>query len=666
MRTESAYRRGGDEGKAQTAELSGKAGTARKAGPSGKAGTARTAGFGQAGRGIRWAREYVPWLLGAAVFTLMAGAGVFYRQDALLGDFFYQNRKAADARIVVVGIDERALKELGPFSSWNRGIMAQVLEYLNQSEQTRPAVIGLDVLYAGETVTSQDEWLARAACEGNVVTASAASFGKSVHFDEDGGASVDDFTLMSFEEPYDSLRDAAAHGHINAMYDKDGILRRGLLSVRLPDGREVLSFAQTVASLYRNWEGKEAPALPPVDSQGFWYLDFTGMPGDYYESISVADLLDGSIPPDYFAGRIVLIGPYAAGLQDQYTTAIDHALPMYGVEIQANAIQAVLEENYRREAGAGVQLALLAGIMVLAALWFRRASLRSSTLLWLLLCSGYVLAAKAAYRSGLVLHILWVPLGVTALYGGAMASCYLKNILERRRVTSTFKRYVAPEIVDEILKQGTERLELGGKMSRIAVLFVDIRGFTSMSEMLTPVQVVEVLNLYLSLTSSCIMKNGGTLDKFIGDAAMAFWGAPLPRDDYVMDAVRAALDMREGAKQLQKELETRFGRWVTFGIGIHVGQAVVGNIGASSRMDYTAIGDTVNTASRLEAAAPGGKIYISGAVAEALEGRIQASPLGNLRFKGKSEEMEVWDLEGAAAMEMSVPAGKTSEKEGDR
>ena len=223
-------------------------------------------------------------------------------------------------------------------------------------------------------------------------------------------------------------------------------------------------------------------------------------------------------------------------------------------------------------------------------------------------------------------------------------------------MTNTFKRYVAPEIVSEILRQGPEALELGGRLTDVAVLFVDIRGFTTMSESLSPPEVVEILNRYLDLTSRCIMQNGGTLDKFIGDATMAFWGAPLPQEDYIYRAVRAALDMVEGAKALSAELQTRYGRSVDFGVGVHCGKAVVGNVGARTRMDYTAIGDTVNTASRLESNAPAGTVYISRAVADALEGRIRATSLGDtIRLKGKTEGFEVLRLDGLTETEETAP-----------
>ena len=209
--------------------------------------------------------------------------------------------------------------------------------------------------------------------------------------------------------------------------------------------------------------------------------------------------------------------------------------------------------------------------------------------------------------------------------------------------------YVDPSIIKELMKEDSDSLGLGGKLCDIAVLFVDIRGFTTMSEVLTPPQVVEILNQYLSLTTDCVLKNQGTLDKFVGDCTMAIWNAPLKQDDYIMKACRAALDMVEGSKPLTEKLQKEFERTVSFGVGVHCGSAVVGNIGAEIRMDYTAIGDTVNTAARLEANAPAGKIYISRAVADALEGRIKTTSLGNeIKLKGKADGFEILTLDSLA------------------
>ena len=591
-------------------------------------------------------RKFLIMALAAGLVTALMASGVLDYADLAVSDRFYQSRSASDGEIVLVGIDQKALEDIGPYSQWGREVMAAALAALNESEACRPAVIAMDVLYSGETDGAGDARLAEEAGRyGNVVAACAAVFGSSLAEAETGEYYLDSFSVTAFDAPYEALGEAAEQGHINAMLDRDGILRHHLLEIGLEDGTRIPSLALKTAEMYREYHGMEQGALPPADARGFWYLPFCGVPGDM-EAISLSDVLSGKVPTDYFAGKIVLIGPYAAGLQDSYLTAADHAAPMYGMEFQANAIQALLWEDYRREVPDGIQLTALFFLLLLALAGFWKRKVRLSTGLWLLLCIGAAGFCRLMYDRGLVLHLLWIPLGVTALYVGSIAFNYMQASLEKRRITNTFERYVAPEIVREILREGTGGLELGGKLTRIAVLFVDVRGFTPMSERLKPTQVVEILNCYLSLISDCILKNGGTLDKFVGDAAMAFWGAPLPQEDYVMHALKAAADMAEGSRALSQELLKRYGRTVSFGIGVHVGEAVVGNIGSAKRMDYTAIGDTVNTAARLEANAPAGTIYISRAVADEAGERIRTTSLGDtVKLKGKKEGFEVLCLE---------------------
>lgn len=590
-------------------------------------------------------------LAASGALTLLAGLGALRGIDRAVSDLWYQSRSASDGDIVLVGIDQRALEEIGPYQQWGREVIAQAIQTLNQSEDCRPAVIGVDVLFAGETDEESDRWLAQAAGEyGNVVAACSAEIGSALVEDGDGGYRMDPFAVQSFDEPFEALKEAATQGHINAMLDTDGILRHHMLWLDLPDGRRVPSMALAAANLSREYWGMEPVEQPPTDGRGFWYVPFCGAPGDFDQSISVADVLSQRIPADFFADRIVLIGPYAAGLQDSYLTSIDHARPMYGVEFQANAIQALLWGEYKWEAADGVQLAVLFVLLVLGAFVFWRGRVAVSTGLWIALCGGWLLLCKALYSQGLVLHVLWVPVGATILYAACLAVNYVQAARERRLVREKFNHYVAPEIVDEILKQGTNfqaLLEAGGKKTSVAVLFVDVRGFTTMSERLDdPEKVVPILNRYLTLIAQCILDNGGTLDKFIGDAAMAFWGAPVPQEDYVMNAVRAAADMAKGSEVLARELKREFDQSVSFGIGVHVGEAVVGNMGSPKHMDYTAIGDTVNTAARLEANAPGGTIYISRAVADCLEGRIAATSLGDaVKLKGKTEGFEVLTLD---------------------
>ena len=575
-------------------------------------------------------------LTAAAAFTLSTFLPVFRNADSFASDLLFQKPRAVPDDVVIVEIDDRAIDLLGPYSGWGRNIMAAAVEILNQDPALAPAVIGLDVLYLGSSDPDSDAYLAEACSFGNVVAASAAEFGVSV---KDG--KLDSFSVLSFEEPYEALRSAVTTGHINAMLDTDGKLRHSLLSVTKPDGGEELSMPFVIASKY-----DPSVQKPPTDSRGFWYLPYRGRPGAYSFPVSLADVLTGALPEDFFAGKIVLIGPYTVGLQDSYFTSIDHAEAMYGVEVQANAISAILAGDYKRELPERPQRLMLFLILIPLFLGFYYLSFRLGTLLWLLVSGGWILISCVLYNAGVVTHVLFLPFSATVLYIACVAFHYFRAAAERRRIEATFSRYVDPEIISDLMAEGSESLALGGKLTRVAVLFVDIRGFTSMSEVLSPQEVVEILNRYLTLTSDCIFRNHGTLDKFVGDCTMAFWGAPLPQDDYVMKAVRCAMDMVEGSKALSEELLQRFGRTVSFGIGINVGDAVIGNIGSPRRMDYTAIGDTVNTASRLESNAPAGTIYISRSVADELEGRIRYTSLGDsIKLKGKKEGFEVLRLE---------------------
>lgn len=585
--------------------------------------------------------------LAAVIMTLSAASGLLYKWDSSLADSLYQKERPLDGNIFVIGLDAESLDALGPYQTWGRSYMAAAIDILNADPEYQPAAIGIDIIYAGETEAGEDQALVEACSQhDNVVLASAANFESSLKEGEDGSFYMDDYAIESVDEPFEQLKEATHQGHINAMYDRDGIMRHGILTLELPDGSRLPSFHYQLYQLYCDYNGIEADAQPPVNSRYQWYLPFSGKPGAYNDGFSFYDLISGELDPSIFAGSVVLIGPYAPGMMDYVTTAIDHSQLMYGVEFQANAVDALIRGEFKAEAANFPQYVLLFAVVFVAAMLLYKRQIKYCIIIWVATAGGYLLLARAAYEKGILLHPLWIPLAVTIIFAASIAWNYIQAAMEKRSVTNTFKHYVAPEIVNELLKT-PDALEVGGKMMDIAVLFVDIRGFTPMSEVLTPPQVVEILNRYLTLTTSCIMKNQGTLDKFVGDATMAIFNAPLPQEDYIFKAVKAAWNMVEASKELGEELEKQFGRTVSFGIGVHCGQAVVGNIGAKMRMDYTAIGDTVNTAARLEANAPGGQILISRAVADALEGRIRVTSLGDtIKLKGKAAGFEVLRLEG--------------------
>lgn len=582
------------------------------------------------------------------VTLIIAAAGVLDTADLWAEDTWYQSPRALNGEIIVIGIDEKSIEEIGPYNTWGRDVMARALEKLGEDPENLPAVIAIDTIYSGTSDPEADRRLSDAAEKlGNVVVGNFATIGTRVVTDGDR-VYFDRNAVLGFDEPYDELKAVTYQGHINAMYDSDGILRHSILFID-NGGERVYSMAYTTAVIYGEKTGRQID-MPPASSLGRFYVSYSALPGGFYDGYSFADLLSGNIPADELAGKAVFIGPYTIGLQDSYFTPIQRAAQMYGVEYQANVVQAILDSDYKTEVSKLPQAIALFVVCFILFLIFQKTDIRISSLL---AASAVVIVSAVNYAAynvkiggaGHVLHPLWIPAGVLILYIASIVIHYVKTALERQRVTRTFERYVAPEIVREILKEGTESLSLGGRTCDIAVLFVDVRGFTTMSERLTPEKVVFILNKYLTMASSCVEATGGTLDKFVGDAMMAFWGAPLPQEDAVMNAVRTASMIVEGAAGVSEELKAEIGEELRVGVGVNYGPAVVGNMGAEKHMDYTAIGDTVNTAARLEANAPGGKVYISRSVADALGDRITCTSLGDtIKLKGKAEGFEVLEL----------------------
>ncbi|MCQ2515330.1 MAG: adenylate/guanylate cyclase domain-containing protein [Saccharofermentans sp.] len=577
--------------------------------------------------------------------TSVISTGLIQRPDKWVQDALYQRPSTPSSDIVIIGIDEDALAELGPYNTWDRSIMSSALEVLGQDPDNEPCVVAVDTLYISNTDEVNDIRLAEAASKlDNVVFGSAATFGTSYEY-TNGITTTNNYSVLNYEIPYEGLNNVAFVGHINAMEDIDGIMRHALWYIEPKDGGRVYSMAYTAASIYMEAHG-ESIDEPPINSRGQFYVPFTAKPFTYYDGFSIADLINGSIPESYFKDKIVLIGPYASGLQDAYFTPIDRSTQMFGVEFQANVIQSFIDGNFKKEVTNLPQIIVLFIITTALLYMFFYSKIRIATIEVVIAVILSLLLTSGAYSIGYVLHPLWIPVSALITYVIGIVNRYHIAKAEKIAVTKSFERYVAPDIVNDILKSNQKNLALGGKTYDISVLFVDIRGFTTMSERIDPEKVVYILNKYLSKCVEIIDSNHGTLDKFVGDAVMAFWGAPLPQENSIFNSCKAALEIVRGVENISSELKEEMGEEIHVGVGVHYGKAVVGNMGSDRRMDYTAIGDTVNTAARLESNAPAGTVYISRIVADKLGTKAKTTTLGNsIKLKGKTDGFEVLRLD---------------------
>ncbi len=585
-------------------------------------------------------------LIGALIITLVLSLNILISTANNLADAVYQNHNSPHSDIIIIGMDEKAITTYGQMP-WPRNIMAQAIEQLNISESTKPAVIGIDTLYTNESDATHDKQLIDVVKQNsNVVTGANITFGSELVTLDDGTFYMNNAAVLLVEEPFEALKEVSATGHLNAMLDTDGILRHAIWSITLPDGTEYPSFNQTIYKQYLAHIGFEESQTPPMDANNNWYVPYTSYPGSYYDGYSIVDLVNGNLDSDLFADKIVLIGPYALGMSDEYITSIDHSRKMFGVEYQANAIAALLNGNLKTEIPMLPQYILLFVLSFFALFYFYEKKVFKLTLIWLISSGAWLAICLILWQLNYVIHIFYVLVSLAISYIVAIAFNYLKASIEKNRITNVFKRYVAPQVVSKMLEHQAFEPELGGKLTDVAVIFADIRGFTTLSETLEPSEVATILNRYLSMMSKCVFNYGGTLDKFMGDCVMAFWGAPLEDEQSALKAVSASLEMIKNAKELENIIYKKYKHTVSIGIGINFGPAVAGNFGAENRMDYTVIGDTVNVASRLESNASSDTILVSGSVYKELKDQVIFTKIEeDIPLKGKSQKVEIYKVE---------------------
>jgi adenylate cyclase len=466
------------------------------------------------------------------------------------------------------------------------------------------------------------------------------------------------------------LADAAAsYGFIDIHPDSDDTLRHGLLMVSYKDQDFYPSLAVEVVRLYQKIPDQQVVAYISPNGldhielgshiinhvrDGSTLINYTG-PYRTYSQYSMWDVMSGALPPDTFRDKIVLVGATAVGIGDIRTTPFQGQNTLYmGVEVHANIIDNLLHSQEKgrgflqrgpREEMIDLGFILLFGV-VFGFLFSRITPLYSTVLVIATLMAFGWFVYFSFVSKGQWLSFVIPAATLAANYAGITSVRVIREESEKRKVRKTFSQYLAPGVIELMEKDPEKYLGMGGEMKELTILFSDIRGFTTISEKLTPNELVQLLNEYFGQMTEILFATNGTLDKFIGDAIMAFWGSPVPQDDHAFLSCSCALQMVSGLAQLNQKLQRAERPPIGIGIGLNTGLVNVGNMGSERRRSWTVMGDNVNLASRLEGITKEYhvQLIISEATYRHVASQFVCRELDKIRVKGKTLPVNIYEL----------------------
>jgi len=644
----------------------------------------------------------------------------FLSLDNRLRDFLFLTRdyKPVSGKVVIVDIDEKSLHAYGQWP-WSRNIFAALLDALSESGA---GIIGLDIVFAeedrsgspvnemrSEGCRNENDLVLRRVIERSPViggyffsfdfkSADAPSvpavfiekgLSERGYLPEPSGARLN---IPCLQEAFYSS------GFFNTLPDHGGMIRRAPLLMRYHG----IIYPSLVLEMFRIYTGTKSVKVEntktgverivlgdlsiPTDRFGRMNINFRG-PSRSFEYISAADILSHRVDRRRIEGKFVLIGTSAVGLSDLKPTPYDSVMP--GVEIHANALDTLITGDmlFSPHYVEMIDLAMILGSVLLCALLFYMIPVRLILPTAVLTLYGYyAFYYHMLFSEGVILNIL-MPVGamLTTLFVVLLLR-YLFASEQKEQLQKAFAQKVSPAVMKDILSKPTQEL-LVPKKKFVTVFFSDIRDFTAISEAIgDPKEVIEILNTYLTPTVESIVRHHGTIDKFIGDAVMAYWNAPTDVAYHADEAVSSALEQIRILEKINREIEKRYPKSyermlsasedakrygaIRIGIGIHTGEATIGEMGSSGRSDYTVIGDTVNVASRLEGLCKvyGVSLIVSEATKSALKGEYAVRELDTVRVKGKQEAIVIYEISESAlpswemkAYEEAIRAYKASD-----
>jgi adenylate cyclase len=591
-------------------------------------------------------------------------------------------QKSPPGNIVIVAIDEKSLREIGRWP-WRRDRMARLVALLSAGG---PAVIGIDVMFTEPESPESDGALAAAIRRaGNVVLATPffltrqdaekkespetsdllwdAAFMKvksvpGIRWKDNAVTTVDVIT------PLPQLAKKAALGHVYADMDMDGVIRWEPLYIRYADdcypqfSLQVCRIALGIGMKEMTVFGGSGVAIGsrfiPTDLSGRVLINYIG--GEQsFNYVSASDVITGRVVPQVFSGKIVLVGTSALATHDQKVTPFSVDMP--GVEKNANVVWNILRNDFLRQSPRIIEVVALVLTGLFFGIFLPRLKALPSALLAAAFIVAYIgLSCALLFYKGLVISLVYPLANMTGIFAVQTVMRFVFEEQKARDIRRVFSNYVSPKIVKELIEH-PEKTRLSGERRDVTILFADVIGFASLSERRPPEEVVAMLNEYFSRMTEIIFKWDGTLDKFVGDEIMVFWGAPADQANHAELAVRCALDMSERLNEMQAEWHRKGVEGLDCGISINTGEVLIGNIGSPGRkMDYTIIGDHVNLAARVEKLTrqyhcrilitEHTALRMESALREGRFGHIALHEVDSVHVKGKVQAVRILRLSG--------------------
>lgn len=630
--------------------------------------------------------------LGIGIIVVLLTQGYFFNIrfleniEYLTIDYRYYQRQAlkdvgTSGDVVIIEISDKDLEAMPDKFPFPRSYYAHLIENLNRAGVK---AIGFDMTF--ESKGAGDSVMANVLRKyNNIVLATKAA-----------PPSTDERYAKVISTGYNNVFENVQQrfGIVNILKDRDDVVRRYTPMFSISEAVQRPTFAFALASLVLNMPptataGISSDAfilkdrkIPKYDDQTFLinyygpvrtfpYISFTNVIDD--ETFETKEEIDLEHTPvnyfdqttmDFLKGKIVIIGSTMPEERDDHPTPMPNltdpqqSTRMYGVEIHATVLQNILDNWFITKADEGAEIALiilLAIISFLGIYHFKQIKIRH---VWILEIAAFLLVGLLIFgvfeysvfmfsNNGLLANIINPSIAILLAYVGTIVYQYLTERQQKALIKNVFSHYINPTVVNELVAN-PEKAKLGGDRRELTVFFSDIAGFTSISETLSPEKLVELINEYLEEMTKIIFQLEGTLDKYEGDAIMAFWGAPIPQKDHALRACLTALEMQKRLQILRAKWKKENKPQLEIRIGINTGMMIVGNMGGQDRFDYTVIGDSVNLSSRLEGANKQyqSKIMISEFTYNHVRNKVIVRELDLIQVKGKSEPVKVYELLG--------------------